>query len=90
MKKYWFVRKTYGWGWTPATWQGWAIIGVYFGGVASIVSKSDQTNDTAGYVTDNLLIPIAALTIALLIITYLTGEKPKWQCGKEKNEKQKH
>ena len=26
---YWFKRKLYGWGWTPATWQGWFAIGVY-------------------------------------------------------------
>lgn len=88
MKKYWFVRKTYGWGWTPATWQGWAIIGVYFGGIASIILKADQTNESTEYMTNNLFIPIAVLTFALLIITYLTGEKPKWQWGK--NEKQKH
>ena len=24
--KYWFKAKTYGYGWTPATWQGWGII----------------------------------------------------------------
>lgn len=88
MKKYWFVRKTYGWGWTPATWQGWAIIGVYFGGIASIILKADQTNESTKYVTNNVTIPIAVLTIALLIITYLTGEKPKWQWGKD--EEQKH
>lgn len=88
MKKYWFVRKTYGWGWTPATWQGWAIIGVYFGGVASIILKADQANESTKYVTNNITIPIAVLTVALLIITYLTGEKPKWQWGKD--EEQKH
>jgi hypothetical protein len=90
MKKYWFVRKAYGWGWTPGSWQGWATMGVYFGGVASIVLKADQSNESTEYMTNNLLIPITVLTIALLIITYLTGEKPKWQWGKEKNEKQKH
>lgn len=65
-------------------------MGVYFGGVASIVLKADQSNESTEYMTNNLLIPITVLTIALLIITYLTGEKPKWQWGKEKNEKQKH
>jgi hypothetical protein len=23
---YWFKRKRYGWGFTPATWQGWAVV----------------------------------------------------------------
>ncbi len=21
----WFKRKTYGWGWTPVSWQGWLV-----------------------------------------------------------------
>ncbi len=24
--KYWFKAKNYGWGWYPATWQGWLIL----------------------------------------------------------------
>ncbi len=24
-QKLWFKRKLYGWGWTPATWQGWFV-----------------------------------------------------------------
>ncbi len=24
-KTYWFARKTFGWGWTPASWQGWLV-----------------------------------------------------------------
>jgi cellulose synthase/poly-beta-1,6-N-acetylglucosamine synthase-like glycosyltransferase len=29
MKTIWFKNKTYGYGWTPATWQGWGITIVY-------------------------------------------------------------
>jgi len=28
--KLWFKAKRYGWGWTPACWQGWLVLGVYF------------------------------------------------------------
>ena len=28
-EKNWFKRKLYGWGWTPARWQGGVVIGVY-------------------------------------------------------------
>lgn len=24
--KIWFVNKTYGYGWTPATWEGWLVL----------------------------------------------------------------
>jgi len=27
--KYWFRRKLYGWGWTPATWQGWLTLLIF-------------------------------------------------------------
>jgi cellulose synthase/poly-beta-1,6-N-acetylglucosamine synthase-like glycosyltransferase len=29
MKTIWFKNKTYGYGWTPATWLGWGITIVY-------------------------------------------------------------
>jgi hypothetical protein len=30
-QKYWFRAKRYGWGWgLPITWQGWAVLGLWF------------------------------------------------------------
>ena len=26
---YWFKAKLYGWGWTPAKWQGWLVVLTY-------------------------------------------------------------
>ena len=37
MKKtsdHWFKRKRYGYGWVPATWQGWLILAVYVAVIA--------------------------------------------------------
>ena len=31
MNKYWFRRKERGFGATPATWEGWLVVLVYFG-----------------------------------------------------------
>lgn len=28
-KTYWFTARKYGWGWAPATPEGWAVIGTY-------------------------------------------------------------
>ena len=77
MKK-WFVAKKYGYGWTPTTWQGWAvallyIIGIlYFAFTFEIISASSVIN---------FVVYIAMLTIFLIIIAYITGEKPRWQWG---------
>jgi hypothetical protein len=66
----WFKTKLYGWGWVPATWEGWAVtIGI----VLYIASTYGKTH--------NLYYLIIPLTI-LVIICYLTGEKPKWRWGK--------
>ena len=39
----WFKRKTYGYGWTPATWQGWLIIAVWIGLVLLNGYRLDST-----------------------------------------------
>lgn len=36
-KKDWFVRKTFGWGITPVTWQGWVYTLVFVAGIILIV-----------------------------------------------------
>ncbi len=86
-KQIWFKRKTYGWGWTPATWQGWAVIGIYTGAVISSFLKSDENSHSASDTLFSFIPMTILLTLILLAITYLTGEKPSWQWGnKEKKD----
>ena len=42
-KEYWFKRKRYGWGWTPATLEGWLVIAAF---VALIVFGSSLMSDS--------------------------------------------
>lgn len=83
----WFKRKTYGWGWTPATWQGWAIVGIYTGGILSLAVRLDET-DPNGWM--NFFMPLIGMTLVLLVITYLTGEKPRWQWGQKPTDATKY
>jgi hypothetical protein len=81
MKKYWFTTKRYGWGWTPATWQGWAIILIYCAAITKIFFAIDSQSHS---VSDTLfgVAPICiVLTILLILICYLKGEKPRWRWG---------
>jgi hypothetical protein len=73
----WFKRKLYGWGWAPSTWQGWLVILVWLLIYAFSSSKLDHEW------LKNILI-MSVDTIALLVICYLKGEKPKWQWGRRK------
>ena len=77
---YWFKRKLFGWGWTPATWQGWFVTAF---AVAYIITKAFSIDENAGgeKVFSKLLIPVFLVIIFLVVIAYSRGEKPKWQFG---------
>jgi hypothetical protein len=77
---YWFKRKLYGWGWTPATWQGWLTLVVYLVAVLGFALTIDE-NSPRREVVFTFLLPITLLTITLIRICYKTGEKPRWQWG---------
>lgn len=86
-KGYWFKAKLYGWGWTPAKWQGWLVIGVYIVLVLLlVVTREDDIlgNPDSGSNFLVLGLPIILLTAILLYICYKKGEKPRWQWGKRK------
>ncbi len=83
-KKYWFAAKTYGWGWTPATWQGWLILVIFVGLIVVNFLRIDAASHS---ISDTLLafVPETFLLILVLIlICWKTGEKPHWQWGDKK------
>ena len=77
---YWFKRKLYGWGWTPARWQGWVVLVVYIIGVMAFAFTIDENSPSREVMFTGIL-PIILLTIALIRICYKKGEKPRWQWG---------
>lgn len=82
---YWFKRKLYGWGWTPATWQGWAVIIIYVIAVTSFAFTIEENTPLREVMFTGIL-PIVLLTITLIRICYKKGEKPGWTWGNiEKN-----
>jgi hypothetical protein len=79
MKTLWFKRKSYGWGWTPATWQGWGITIAYATILITFGIIMDPNNHPEyGNV---FLVIIAILTLLFIYVAYKTGEKPRWQWG---------
>lgn len=86
-QKYWFKRKLYGWGWTPATWQGWIVLLIYISLVFFFAFTIDK-NSPASEIMFTLILPIVLMTIALIRICYKKGEKPKWQWGLPKDKKE--
>ncbi|QQG49623.1 MAG: hypothetical protein HZB70_02365 [Candidatus Berkelbacteria bacterium] len=89
-KNYWFRRKKYGYGWYPASWQGWLVLGVYTGGLVSIFLKIDGGSHSVSDSLIEFFLPLIGLTLVLLIITFVTGEKPRLQWGGDKEDEQKN
>lgn len=80
MKKFWFKRKLYGWGWYPAMWQGWLVLGLYTVIMFTLANSVDESSSERT-VLFLLVVPFIVLTTALIRICYKTGEMPRWQWG---------
>jgi len=78
----WFMRKVYGWGWRPATWQGWLTTLLYLGFLLVIALVIDEDR-TPRHVLLTRIVPAALLTIAFIRLVVRTGEQPRWQWGRK-------
>lgn len=67
-RKPWFgPKRLIGWGWAPASWQGWLVMAVFLVAVAAVAVLLTGTARALAAV---------ALLVILLLTTYLTGEPP--------------
>jgi predicted anti-sigma-YlaC factor YlaD len=85
MATLWFKRKTYGYGWTPATKEGWWVIVVYtlFVTLSGIYFVRD-----AATVADIALfcLSLVAASAILIGVCIKKGETPRWQWGERTDE----
>lgn len=81
----WFKRKKYGWGWYPATKQGWmfmiAWIILFVLGV--VIYERHMIEAASSFATLLYLLYVASLIYLLLKVSYRYGEAPRWQWGDE-------
>ncbi len=87
-KKLWFKRKTYGWGWTPVSWQGWVVLAIYIFIMVGF-SYVNQTEFPDGNLFIGFVFPFIIFTPILIFICYKKGESPKWQWGNKNNDNSK-
>ncbi len=80
--KLWFKRKLYGWGWTPATWQGWAVTLAYIALIVALGLTLDESSSDREALF-MFVLPLLILTTLLLTICYKKGEKPRWTWGSD-------
>ncbi len=74
--KIWFVRKTYGYGWTPSTWEGWLVIFLWLILFVPLTIMIEHNKIL-------YLGGIFIITGLLVYVAYKKGEKARWQWGKK-------
>ncbi len=78
---YWFKRKLYGIGWTPARKEGWLVLGAYVVFVLAVV-YFHETETYSNFLEPKLAVGLfVTVTILLLVTSWRTGESLKWQWG---------
>jgi hypothetical protein len=80
-ERYWFKRTAHGWGWVPATWQGWLTFVVFLGIFLWLFLPFVNGPVPTGTETFWFLTKVLVWVAALIGVAYLTGESPKWQWG---------
>jgi hypothetical protein len=81
---YWFKRKRYGWGFVPATWQGWAVVVGYMIVVIALVPAFlDAPEAVAAKEAGFFVIFFTAATAGLILISINKGPKPRWRWGRK-------
>ena len=84
-REIWFKAKAYGWGWTPATWQGWAITIGYIGIIILLAMQLDSDARSGSDFLLHFFIMIVVPTLLLIWVCYEKGERPHWSWGKKQN-----
>ncbi len=74
--RYWFAAKEYGWGWFPATWEGWAVTGVF---VLSVVAWALAVPPKESL--KKFLFGVGVCGCVFIGIAWATGAPPEWRWG---------
>jgi len=84
MAKQWFRNKTYGFGWYPSCWQGWAALAVYLLVVFITMPIVASITATESMVALIFATAVFIETAIFLFITYKKGDKLEWKLWQKK------
>jgi hypothetical protein len=78
----WFRAHRYGWGWSPSTWQGWAVMALWVAALTAwMIYRSDAF--IVGWHFDLVTYAgVLALVAALFVVCWIKGERLRWRWGK--------
>ncbi len=82
-QKLWFKAKRYGWGWYPASKEGWFVLLIYvllFAAAEIIfVRRVVPSHSSSGLICYAIF--VVSITALLIWISWKKGEKPHWRWG---------
>jgi hypothetical protein len=80
--KLWFKARRYGYGLSPATWEGWLVVGITLAAVgAALLIASVATSSEGTFVA--IVVPATFVIVAVfIVVAFAHGEKPRWRWGK--------
>jgi hypothetical protein len=79
MSKLWFRRKRYGWGWTPASAEGWIVMVAFL--LAMNIYPLLTIAQGRAFSVGTFAGICAFLVLALIVLCYAKGERPEWTWG---------
>jgi hypothetical protein len=85
MTRYWFKPKRYGYGATPATWEGWAFIGLVVAMVAGGALLPFRNGHAPGGTMALLWWAFVAIAVALTVAVakFKTDGAWRWRWGRD-------
>ncbi len=84
MSRYWFKPKRYGYGPTPVTWEGWALVGAF---VAVVIGATTVEMGSGTPGITQMVIASAIIVLAVVVTTVVSRFKTdgawRWRWGPE-------
>jgi hypothetical protein len=82
-RRLWFRTKKYGWGWYPASWQGWLCVAAYVAAISASVWIMGRYGEAASFAVPLALLGTILASLALVTVSWRRGENPSWRWGKD-------
>lgn len=74
-KNFWFKAKRFGWGWYPATREGWIITAMFIVASLLVIRMNADTPEL-------IVVHMGILVAALVVVAWRTGERPMLRWGR--------
>jgi drug/metabolite transporter (DMT)-like permease len=84
MSKRWFIAKRYGYGWYPATWEGWVVMGIFLAFVLCPIELITHSSPRESMPAILYIVYVFCLITILMWVCTKKGDPLGWRWGKRK------